>query len=357
MTHEQRRVILKDYFDLIEEEDTAQSEIDALFADPGIKRPEKESLGLRLQLKDLRKKELFLSILAETIIQDQVSEVVSVSGLAVLNQPIPPILFRISNLPKNLILSPRGAIRQEASISLNPEISIEQIIQLEERVEEEFDFSALVVPVGGVGSYPSMIIRSDKLSRLFETVSHEWTHNYLSWHPLGIRYNASPSLRTMNETTASIAGKELSAILLEIMFLPPSRKKQNNQKILAISQNQETNARNDAENGFNYQQEMYDTRLHAETLLAEGKVEDAEAYMESRRQVFWENGFQIRRLNQAYFAFYGAYADQPISAAGADPVGKDVRILWNRSENIEEFIRKMAELTSYDELRVLVDSF
>ncbi len=46
-------------------------------------------------------------------------------------------------------------------------------------------------------------------------------------------------------------------------------------------------------------------------LLAAGKIEEAEAYMEARRQVFWDNGYAIRKLNQAYFAFYGAYADVP----------------------------------------------
>ena len=49
--------------------------------------------------------------------------------------------------------------------------------------------------------------------------------------------------------------------------------------------------------------------------------------MEQRRQLFVENGYYIRKLNQAYFAFYGAYADVPGGAAGEDPVGPAVRAL------------------------------
>ena len=69
------------------------------------------------------------------------------------------------------------------------------------------------------------------------------------------------------------------------------------------------------------------TRETADQMLAAGKIDEAEAYMEQRRQLFWDHGYQIRKLNQAYFAFHGAYADQPGGAAGEDPVGAAVRKL------------------------------
>jgi hypothetical protein len=95
---------------------------------------------------------------------------------------------------------------------------------------------------------------------------------------------------------------------------------------------------------------MHTTRLEVDRLLAEGKVDEAEAYMEQRRQRLLDHGYVIRRLNQAYFAFHGAYADSPQSAAGADPVGEAVRDLWARSPSPAEFIRKMAWMNSYDDL-------
>jgi hypothetical protein len=99
---------------------------------------------------------------------------------------------------------------------------------------------------------------------------------------------------------------------------------------------------------------MRTTRVHVDALLAQGKIDQAEAYMEARRQIFWDHGYHIRKLNQAYFAFYGSYADQPGGAAGDDPVGAAVRALWKQSSSPAAFLRSMAWLTSYDQLRAKV---
>jgi hypothetical protein len=72
--------------------------------------------------------------------------------------------------------------------------------------------------------------------------------------------------------------------------------------------------------------------------------------MERRRERLVEHGYIIRRLNQAYFAFHGAYADSPQGAAGADPVGEAVRELWARSESPAAFLRRMAWMNSFDDL-------
>jgi len=85
--------------------------------------------------------------------------------------------------------------------------------------------------------------------------------------------------------------------------------------------------------------------------LAAGNVEEAEAYMEARRQVFYDQGYHyLRRLNQAYFAFYGAYADEPGGAAGEDPVGGAVRALRARTGTPLGFLRRMAWMDAYADL-------
>jgi hypothetical protein len=99
---------------------------------------------------------------------------------------------------------------------------------------------------------------------------------------------------------------------------------------------------------------MHITRVTVDDLLAQGKIEEAEAYMEQRRGVFWENGYHIRKINQAYFAFYGAYADQPGGAAGADPVGEAVRQLRARSPSLAEFIQRIAWMSSFEQLKEAV---
>ena len=38
----------------------------------------------------------------------------------------------------------------------------------------------------------------------FEVIAHEWTHHYLYFFPLGLDYNDSGEIRTINETTAKM---------------------------------------------------------------------------------------------------------------------------------------------------------
>jgi hypothetical protein len=101
---------------------------------------------------------------------------------------------------------------------------------------------------------------------------------------------------------------------------------------------------------------MHETRVNVDALLAEGRIEDAEAYMEVRRQFFWENGYRIRKLNQAFFAFHGAYADTPGGAAGAeDPIGPAVRALREQSDSLAAFINKISWMWTFEQLQKTVD--
>jgi hypothetical protein len=96
---------------------------------------------------------------------------------------------------------------------------------------------------------------------------------------------------------------------------------------------------------------MHETRVHVDALLAQGKIDEAETYMEQRRQIFLKNGYLIRKLNQAYFAFNGAYADVPGGAAGEDPVGPAVRALRTKSSSLADFVNTIAWMTSFQQLQ------
>jgi hypothetical protein len=96
---------------------------------------------------------------------------------------------------------------------------------------------------------------------------------------------------------------------------------------------------------------MHTTRITADELLAEGKISEAEEYMEERRQFLWDHGYHLRRLNQAYFAFYGAYADEPGGPAGEDPIGAAVRALWADSVSPADFLRTMARMDEVADLQ------
>jgi hypothetical protein len=227
------------------------------------------------------------------------------------------------------------------------------MIELEESIANELDVSALVVSIGGVGVYPTMILSTTDLVWLTETTAHEWTHNYLTLRPLGLNYETSPELRTINETVASIAGKEIGRVFLEKYYpeLLPEVLPAESTSTPAESLDEDLPG-NQPE--FDFRKEMRITREKTDQLLAEGKVEQAEAYMESRRKYLWENGYQIRKLNQAYFAFHGAYADEPGGAAGDDPVGDAVRRFRAQSASLSEFINRISWITSYEELQNLL---
>ena len=91
---------------------------------------------------------------------------------------------------------------------------------------------------------------------------------------------------------------------------------------------------------------MRETRSETEELLARGDIEGAEAYMEERRQMFVARGYNIRKLNQAYFAFHGSYAT---GAGSLSPIGDQLRELRRRSGSTGEFLRTMAQFGSYEE--------
>src|SRR5512147_684467 len=60
-----------------------------------------------------------------------------------------------------------------------------------------------------------MVTETTDLRWTLETIAHEWTHNYLNLRPLGVNYSQTPELRTMNETTASIAGNEVGTYVVQ----------------------------------------------------------------------------------------------------------------------------------------------
>jgi hypothetical protein len=101
---------------------------------------------------------------------------------------------------------------------------------------------------------------------------------------------------------------------------------------------------------FDFRAEMAETRVRVDELLAAGEIETAEAYMEERRLFFLENGYRIRKLNQAYFAFYGAYAAQPGGAAGDDPIGPRLRDIRAHSPSLRVFMERVAPIDSFEKL-------
>jgi hypothetical protein len=345
---ETRHEIVLDYLDLVNRIRTAERHLFNIYGNPEILNPDQSSRLVKVQLEDLYARRDLVGPLAESILQSQISTIVAEFGLGLGGQPIPPLLYHSTPLPTALIVSPREEIRQDANISLLPELTADERQEFENRVDQALNVSSLIVDIGGIGLYPTMVMQTSDLNYLTEVVAHEWIHNYLSLRPLGINYLTSPELRTINETTASIAGREIGRATMERYYPdlvpPPPPPPAPPQADTPVPEPP----------AFDFRNEMRITRETVDAMLSEGEIEAAEAYMEERRIYLWDNGYQIRKLNQAYFAFHGAYADEPGGAAGEDPVGAAVRALRAQSPSLTAFLKRIAWISSYEELQKVV---
>ena len=75
--------------------------------------------------------------------------------------------------------------------------------------------------------------------------------------------------------------------------------------------------------------------------------------MEEKRRFLADHGYFIRRINQAYFAFHGLYADTPASSS---PIGPKLEELRRRSGSLGDFLHAAARITSEAHLDRLLAS-
>ena len=250
----------------------------------------------------------------------------------------PPLIIYLGKPPHFLIISPRDRIENIKEAMLLPDISQEGI----EKIESEVDglgVSSLVERVGGVSTYPSYIMDEANLRFTIETIVHEWIHQYLFFTPLGFRYILDQTgirkdyeIATINETVAGMVAEEISAIVYE-KYVP--------------GQGTGSEPPGITEPEFDFNKEMREIRRAVDSYLAQGEIEQAEVFMEQKRKYLAENGYYIRKLNQAYFAFYGTYADSPTSIS---PIGAELRKLRDRSDSLKEFLESVVGMTSREDL-------
>jgi hypothetical protein len=138
---------------------------------------------------------------------------------------------------------------------------------------------------------------------------------------------------TLNETAATLASKEIGDRALQAMTGQTGSQ-------------EPAPSMADTPSAFDFNAEMRQTRLRVEELLAQGKIEEAEAYMEERRQVIVAHGYLIRKINQAFFAFHGTYATSPASIS---PIAGQLQQLRERSKSLGDFLRTVARFGSYQE--------
>jgi hypothetical protein len=195
----------------------------------------------------------------------------------------------------------------------------------------------LVAPIGGLATYPSMVLEEDSPERVLIAVAHEWLHQYLIFYPLGAGYWNNQETREINETTAEMIGQEVGGSVSRGLVHTPT-----------------TSPAPQQQPAFDFRAFMRETRLQTESLLSQGQVDGAETYMRSRRDELQVHGYQIRKLNQAYFALYGSYGEG-FAASPANPIPRLLRTLRDRSASLGDFVFQVRGVTTVAELRGVVD--
>lgn len=273
---------------------------------------------------------------AEAAIERLVSRALRDEGLAApwpltggASVVFPPVSFTFSAPPKVLIVSPRERIAVSQYVLLRPEVGPPEATRLEGGVARR-GLSTLVTSIGGLASYPSMVLIGGAGEATLAGVAHEWMHAYFFFRPLGRGYWSSQDVRTINETAAELAGAELGRRLaLQVGLRSDPR----------------SGATPPGQADFN--RLMRETRLEVDRLLMLGQVDAAESYMERRRLEINALGYSLRRLNQAYFAFFGSYAEGP---AGSSPIAGQLRRLRDDSPTLGSFVRMVAEVADPEDL-------
>jgi hypothetical protein len=355
MSDSERSTYAHAYMDDLARAQSLDAQIAARYSDSSLDDPASASASLRAERDALRADLAARQSLVEAILEGQIAAVLVAEGFGVGGQLLPPMSMRFTQVPNFLVVSPRDQIVFEYGFALNP-LPPDAQAALETRIETaQDDVSALIVPLGGVALYPAMILERTSIPASLDTFAHEWLHHYLTAFPLGLQYEFGNETRIINETTAVQFGREVSQLVLARYYPDLVAYGETNKglKPFVWSWIDDLLLRQPA---FDYGVEMNRTRVRVDALLAAGDVEAAEAYMEQRRQIFVANGYIIRRLNQAFFAFYGGYQSGAPGAGGADPTGEAIARLRQRSSSLHEWIVTIRDITTREQLLTVLGS-
>jgi hypothetical protein len=256
---------------------------------------------------------------------------------------IPSVRIRLTRPPLLLVISPKDKIRYMDRLLLKADLSDDQIEEVEKQVDA-LHLSSLVVELGGfAAAYPAIVSPDMSTKYTLSAAAEEWAHQHLAFRPLGFLYlldslgfSQSPDVISMNETLAGIIADEIGGRVYGRYYQPDN----NATSVLKTISD------------FDFNMEMKQTRKTVDVILEQGNIEQAEQYMESRRLIFVQHGYKIRKLNQAYFAFHGIYGQDP---AAVSPVYDRMTRLRRSYANLADFAQDVSGMTRYEDLQSAVD--
>ena len=272
-----------------------------------------------------------LKPVVEELSEKAMTETIKINGLKTkLNTIFPPVDISLEPPPLILVVSPRNTIQIEKTIFLSPDLLPAKKNSIENEILKKNNKSAYISNLSGLSTYPTLISNEYNSLDILSTTAHEWLHLYWFFKPFGKNIFKSNEMRTLNETAADIAGRELGL-----------------QTYMRLNSNSKSLIKSNPSNSNRYPQftkHMRETGTEVEKLLLNNQIADAERYMQKR---WWElslAGYNIRKINQAYFALYGIYAE---SAGSISPIGKQLREFRDFFGTTGEFIEEIAQISSY----------
>ena len=336
-TESQKRVDLVRYFTLGRELAAANDALNRSMANPTADG----SARLHAEVDRIAAERSAMRDSVEETMESALSAAIQEIGLGWRADVVfPPVDIRLGGTPTLLLTSPRDRIERQHEALLEPGVTLAVLERLEDQLMAQDDsISAGSFQTGGLATYPASVLDTIPLADAFRVAAHEWTHHYMAFRPLGRKIFTSPEMVALNETVADIMGREIGdrarALLLDDIDRPSP-------PIPPPPAPADDNGRE----AFDFVTEMRATRLRVDDLLSAGRVGEAEEYMEERRLRFVRNGFPIRRLNQAYFAFHGTYA---VSAASSSPIGGQLSRFRELTPDLHTFAVEMSQIGSYQQ--------
>lgn len=250
----------------------------------------------------------------------------------------PPVDFKLTTPPQLLILSRRDKVVRSGDTLLRGGLTLNQIEKIETKADNS-TYVSIVVPIGGLAAYPAIVESDTSYDALLDTSSHEWVHHYLAFFPLGQQFYTGPEGQTLNETTANIAGRQIGNLIRK-------------EHPISLPVGADGNTPPGPAPTVDFSAEMQKLRKQVDALLADGKMDEAQQAMDDERQYLDAHGISIRKINQAYFAFYGTYGD---TAQSSSPIGPKVAKVWSLTNDVGLFLKVMRDVTNEHNLDIAIE--
>ena len=342
-SREERLVLIDEYLQLARKVQKERDRIEGVLirrsATKGSAAAAKELVPTRDALEQLEREKNAIQGQTEEAVEAEISTLLAEMGFQSRFGLIwPPVDIKFEKPPTLLVLSARDRISLTGSVLLDPELKGVERDRIEQEILEQHNLSALVDDLAGLATYPNIVSDLYTTRTIMRTAVHEWFHAYFFFKPLGKNLRKNETMFTLNETVTDILGRELGDIVFERMGGD-----------LTISASRYAPAE---DINPNFTRVMRETRQRVEELLAEGKIEEAEKYMREQQWFLRLRGYNLRKLNQAYFAFRGRYAESPASTS---PLGKQLNELRSLLPSAAAFIREISQVASHAEFLELLE--